>query len=239
MAARTFVTFAVLIGGGWLAVNSLAEPGKPTAPPKGTASDPVTERERKMIVGLHRSAVEVFVDRPGFGVRRISPSYEDVINAPKPLQSDDRGSIIEPEKPKIDAKKPDKDKDSHFTFQEVLQTRIGNGYPVSETEQLSIRKVQLVGLTKNPKPVVYDAASVPGMKGAKDIPTRELDAFEKQALEALQSGENLKIDRRGSEMRAMGPIYAGKQCLGCHDKPGEMLGAFTYVFERQPVKKVK
>jgi hypothetical protein len=77
------------------------------------------------------------------------------------------------------------------------------------------------------------------MKGINDIPTRELDAFEKQALEALQSGDNLKIHRRGAEMRVMGPIYAGKQCQACHDKPGEMLGAFTYVLERQPVKKAK
>jgi hypothetical protein len=239
MAARTVVMFAVLIGGGWLAVDSLAEPGKPTAPPKEPSSDSVTERERTILVGLHRTAVEVFVDRPGFGVRRLTPSYEDVINAPKPLQSDDRGSIVEPEKPTIDVKKPAKDKDSHFTFQETIQKRFGSGYPVSETEQLTILKVQLVGLSKHPKPVVYDAANVPGMKGVKDIPTRELDAFEKHALEALQSGENLKVERRGSETRVMAPIYAGKQCLACHDKPGEMLGAFTYVLERQPVKKAK
>lgn len=37
----------------------------------------------------------------------------------------------------------------------------------------------------------------------------------------------------------MGPICAGKQCLSCHDKPGEMLDAFTYVLEREPVKKAK
>ena len=110
---------------------------------------------------------------------------------------------------------------------------------MSETEQWSLRKVQLVGLTKNPKPVVYDADKVPGMKGVKEIPTRELDAFEKKALEALQSGDNLKVERRGAEIRAMGPIYAGKQCLACHDKPGEMLGAFTYVLEREAVKKAK
>ena len=231
--------FALLIGGGWLAVDSLAEPGKPAAPPKETPSDSVTDRERAILVNLHRNAVNVFVNRTGFGGRRTLPSYEDVINAPRPLQSDDRGSIVEPEKPTIDVKKPAKDKDSHFTFQEAMQDRLGSGWPVSESEQLAVHKVQLVGLTKNPKPVVYDTAKVPGMKGVKDIPTRELDAFENQALEALQSGENLKVERRGSEMRVMGPIYAGRQCLGCHDKPGEMLGAFTYVLERQPVKKAK
>ena len=237
MVARILVLLTLLIGGGWLAVDLLAEP-KPTDPPKGTPSDPVTERERKHMAALHRTTVEVFIDRPGFGVRRLSPTYEDVINAPKPLQSNDQGSIVEPEKPKIDAKKPAKEKDSHFTFQDTIKNRLG-GYPASETEQWNVRKVQLVGLTKNPKPVVYDTANVPGMKGIKDIKTRELDAFEKQALESLRSGDNLKVDRRGAEMRVMGPIYAGKQCLTCHENAGEMLGAFTYVLERQPVKKLK
>ena len=37
----------------------------------------------------------------------------------------------------------------------------------------------------------------------------------------------------------MGPIYAGKQCQAYHDKLGELLDAFTYVLERQPVKKAK
>lgn len=237
MATRILAAVMLLIGGGWFAVDLLAEP-KPTAPPKETPSEPVTEQERKYMLALHRSTVEVFVDRPGFGIRRISPSYADVINAPKPLRSDDQGSIVQQDEPKIDPKKPAKDKDSHFTFQNTIQNRF-RGYPASETEEWCVTKVQLVGLTKNPKPVVYDAANVPGMKGIKDIPTRELDAFEKHALEALQSGDNLKVDRHGAEMRVMGPIYAGKQCMACHEKPGEMLGAFTYVLERQPVKKTK
>ena len=38
-----------------------------------------------------------------------------------------------------------------------------------------------------PKPVVYDADKVPGMKGVKGIPTRELDAFEKKALKKRSS----------------------------------------------------
>ncbi len=77
------------------------------------------------------------------------------------------------------------------------------------------------------------------MKGVKDIPTRELDASRSEALEALQSGDNLKVERHGAEMRVLGPIYAGKQCLASHDKPGEMLGAFTYALGRELVKKAK
>jgi hypothetical protein len=237
MVARILVAIVLLIGGGWLVVDLVAAP-KPTESPKESPSDPVTDQERKYMVALHRSTVEIFVDKPGFGVRRLFQPYADVINAPKPLQSDDKGSIVAPEKPRVDPKKPARDKDSHFTFQETIQKSM-RGYPASETERWNVRKVQLVGLTKNPKGVVYDADKVPGMKGVKDIPTRELDAFEKQALEALQSGDNLKVERHGAEMRVMGPIYAGKQCLACHDKLGELLGAFTYVLEREPVKKAK
>src|SRR5262245_36259412 len=114
MVARILVALVLLVGGGWIVVDLLAAP-KPTETPKETPSDPVTEQERMYMVALHRSTVEVFVDRPGFGVRRTRASdYVDVINAPKPLQSDDKGSIVEPEKPKVDAKKPAEDKDSHF-----------------------------------------------------------------------------------------------------------------------------
>ena len=237
MVARILVMLPLLIGGSWLAVELLAEP-KPTDPPKETPSDPVTESERKYWAALHRNTVEVFIDRPGFGVWRQHQPYEDIISAPKPLVSNDQGSIPEQEKLQIEVKKPAKDKDSHYSFQDTIKARSGS-FPANETEQWSVQKVQLVGLTKNPKPVVYDTANVPGMKGVKDIKTRELDAFEKDALEVLQSGENLKIESHGKEMRVMGPIYAGKQCLACHDNPGEMLGAFTYVLERQPVKKAK
>lgn len=237
MVTRILVMISLLIGGGLLAFNLFAEP-KPIVPPKATSSDSVTDAERKYLAALHRNTVEVFIDRPGFGVRRLHQPYADIIAAPKPLVSNDQGSIPEPEKPKFEAKRPAKDKDSHFSFQEMIKGHFG-GFPPSETEWWSVSKVQLVGLTKNPKPVVYDAVSVPGMKGARDIPTRELDAFEKLALESLRSGENLIIERHGKEMRVMGPIYAGKQCLACHDKPGEMLGAFTYVLELQPVKRAK
>jgi len=237
MAARNFVGVTLLCVGGWLAAQLLAAP-KPIDPLKGIASDPVTEQEREYMAALHRNTVEVFIDRPGFGIRRLHQPFTDVISAPKPLESNDQGSIPEQEKPKIVLRKPAKDKDNHFSFQETIKERLGL-YHVTETDAWHVKKVQLVGLTKNPKPVVYDSADVPGMKDVKDIKTRGLDAFEKAALDVLRSGENLKIARHGKEMRVMGPIYAGKQCLGCHDQVGEMLGAFSYVLALQPMKKTK
>ena len=92
MAARILVMLALLLGCGWLAVDLLAEP-KPTDRPKATPSDPVTKRELKYMAALHRNTVEVFIDRPGFGIRRLSPTYKDIIAAPKPLASNDQGSI--------------------------------------------------------------------------------------------------------------------------------------------------
>lgn len=228
------LAYLALAGVGWLAADLFAAPA---ALPKETRQEGL---ERQNLVSIHRSMVEVFVDRPGFGFRRMIRPYTDVITAPKPPMSNDQGSFDkEASQPKVDKEKnPGKDKDAHFTFQDLIGERM-QGIPIDENEQWILKKVQLVGLTKNPTPIVYDTAEVPGMKGMKEIPTRELDAFEKKALEALQSGDNLSVERKGASMRAMGPIYAGKQCLACHDKPGEMLGAFTYSFERVPVKKPK
>lgn len=120
MAARIIVTLALLLGGGWLAFDLLAEP-KPTNFPKETSSDLEAESELKYLAALHRNAVEVFIDRSGFGKWRQSPPYVDIIASPEPLVSNNQGSISEPEQPKIDPKKPAKDKDLHFTFQDKIK----------------------------------------------------------------------------------------------------------------------
>jgi hypothetical protein len=72
----------------------------------------------------------------------------------------------------------------------------------------------------------------------KDGPTRELDTFEKSALEALRGGEAISAEKRGRELWALGPIYAGRRCVACHDK-GQMLGAFSYRLERGPAEPSK
>ena len=95
---------------------------------------------------------------------------------------------------------------------------------------MRLRQVQLVGLIENPDPVVYLTEHIPGMKEAKKVPTRELDAFEKRALNSLRAPDFLKVERHGKELRMLGPIYAGERCSTCHEQQGQLLGAFTYTF---------
>ena len=83
--------------------------------------------------------------------------------------------------------------------------------------------MQLVGLIKNPKPVVYLTDKIPDMKEAKEakeVPTRELDAFEKAALETIKGGESLKAEKHDKSMGVLGPIFAGQRCVKCHETEG-------------------
>ena len=67
----------------------------------------------------------------------------------------------------------------------------------------------------------------------KNVPTRGLDAFEASAVQVLRSGEAIVIRDDASGTRMVGAVRAAKQCLTCHEtKRGELLGAFTYRFER-------
>ena len=236
MIFKTFVVLTMLLGGVWLAVDLLAEPQPeptdcPIDPRNELPSLPVTESERREVAGLHRHAVGLFIEGPGFGIRRLTPSYGDIVAARLPA-SDETGPLLRAESP------PGRPTDAHFTFRQALEHPIG-GPAVAQTNLFvvrywGIRTVQLVGLAKHPEPVVYDTASVPGMIGIGEIPTREPDAFEVRALRALRSGDDLAVEGFGSGIRAMGAIYAGKQCLSCHDRPGALLGAFSFTLERLP-----
>jgi hypothetical protein len=214
------------------AVVALAAPA-PTPPP-----DPLTDAEKLGLQRLHRNAVEIFVDRPGFGVRRMPLPIEDVVTAPKSSSGKDApGKGGEPQVGGPVAEKP---KEPHFAVQDTVDKwGLGRVPTDDKKEQWKVSKIQLVGLVTHKNPVAYQADKVPDMKEAKDVPTRELDAFEKAALEALRGGENLKAERRGKEVRVLGPIYAGARCVKCHEQKGQLLGAFSYTLERVPVEPEK
>ena len=63
-----------------------------------------------------------------------------------------------------------------------------------------------------------------------DLPIRELDAFETQALKVIREGHALVKTETHDHVRMLGAIRAQETCLKCHDdkKPGDLLGAFTY-----------
>jgi hypothetical protein len=74
-----------------------------------------------------------------------------------------------------------------------------------------------------------------------NIPVRELDAFEQQALPLLRAGHALVKDEQSGYLRMLGAIRAQETCLKCHDdqKSGDLLGAFTYFVTKQPAPEVE
>jgi hypothetical protein len=238
LAGAVVVSGDLLMSAGYLN-SGRVDPNKPilvTQPPGPLA---VSETER--LSWLHHNAVGTFVAGPGFGMARMPVYIDDLLARPKSLSDSDVASkdvqigrplfISEPEA----GAKP-------MNVHHAVQKNIGQWgmdgiWAEDKAERWKVRKLYLVGLVKNPDPVVYLTDEVPNMKEPKDVPTRELDAFEKLALEALRGGDNLKVEKRGKEIRMMGPIYAGNSCVKCHDHKGQLLGAFTYYLELVPVEK--
>ena len=70
-----------------------------------------------------------------------------------------------------------------------------------------------------------------------DIPTRELDAFEAEALPKLRAGETLIVQESANRIQMLGAVRAGQTCSKCHQVPKlTLLGAFSYELAReQPV----
>ncbi|HEY4308287.1 MAG TPA: hypothetical protein VGN12_02445 [Pirellulales bacterium] len=100
---------------------------------------------------------------------------------------------------------------------------------VSRTQLPAPDRVELVSLFKFPDPRVYVSDNLPAMDELRDAPTRQLDDFEQQGLDALKKGEDIVSTNESSTIRALGSIRALKQCLQCHTtQEGELLGAFSY-----------
>jgi hypothetical protein len=94
-------------------------------------------------------------------------------------------------------------------------------------------KAELVSLLRHEKPGVYsaDGKHVSGSR----FRVRDLDEFEKASLAELRQGEQVLMTEDEEGVRLLGAIRARKDCLKCHSgkKEGDLLGALTYVFERQ------
>jgi hypothetical protein len=109
--------------------------------------------------------------------------------------------------------------------------RLADSWP--GTDRWIVQSLELVSLLKHEEPVAYLSKNLPRMDELRDAPTRPLDSFEKSALAALQSGEDLQVDTAADQIRMLGSIRAVKQCLACHRVTrGELLGAFSYTLRR-------
>lgn len=198
---------------------------------------PLTQQEMTSLKGIHHTAVEQFAALPSFGGDRmvLRMPIEDAITPPV---SSEFGTTAKREADNslrsLAQKAGQPRREIHQSFHNLL----GRAVILFQGETWKLKGVQLVGLTVHPNPVVYESDKVPGMKEVVEIPTRELNSFEKRGLKALKKGEPLKYERRDGEVRLMGPIFSGKMCIHCHQQPGQMLGAFSYVFERSPAGEV-
>jgi len=96
-----------------------------------------------------------------------------------------------------------------------------------------LQTLDLVGLVKHDQPVAYVSEHLPRMDELKNAPTRQLDDFEAEALDALQKGDDLVARESGGRLRMLGAIRAVKQCTSCHGcERGVLLGAFSYALKR-------
>jgi hypothetical protein len=162
-----------------LAATALAVP-KPDAP---NPSAP-TEAEKRGLAALHRNTVEIFIAKPGFGLRRMAMPLNDVVKPPESLYDPNDNTQAEP--------KDKKEKPGHYSVQELVANgQAGRVFTDDKKEHWKVLKVQLVGLVKNPDPVVYLTPKSLDDKEPKKVSTRELDAFETTALEALNRREDL------------------------------------------------
>jgi len=93
------------------------------------------------------------------------------------------------------------------------------------------KSIDLIGLLKNPAPVVYVSEKIADMDDQDQPPTRLLDPFEQAGLQALAKGENLFGRSRDGVIRLLGAVRAEASCVKCHrdKKEGDLLGAFSYV----------
>jgi len=108
--------------------------------------------------------------------------------------------------------------------------------PESRQARWLIQRVELVSLLTHEDPVVYLSDHLPRMDELRGAPTRPLSDFEKQALDGLRHGADLKVESSANRIQVLGSIRAVKHCVKCHDVcRGELLGAFSYSLKRDSV----
>jgi len=240
-AGAVLVTGEVLTSAGYFDSGR----GEPNAQTEVTPPpEPLSEYERFCLEVLHHAAVDTFVGSPGQGVGRMvltSPDdligLGDVVARPK-SRSEDAPLVARSRRfaPSghlgVFAATP-------FGFRSVESLRGLQDLAIvtdGGKKQWKVRRSELVGLVKHPEPVVYVTDKLPTMEKGEEVPTRELDTFEVAALKILRAGEGLHVEKRGDQLRMLGPIFAGESCVRCHDEKGQLLGAFTYRLERVPVE---
>jgi pimeloyl-ACP methyl ester carboxylesterase len=177
---------------------------------------------RDPLAQMHRDTVKHFTEQDGFGANRMPV---------RPAMSEDSQAVYQVFRSELDREASR----LHADEKGFPKTWESDGPKPGEKTRWTVRTVQLVGLTKNPQPVVYLTDRLPKMDQVTEIPTRPLDEFETEALRLVRRGQELHSRADGKQNRMMAPIYADASCVWCHEPQGKLLGAFTYEIERETV----
>ncbi len=99
-----------------------------------------------------------------------------------------------------------------------------------------LAQLQLVSLLRHQPSAAYISENLPAMDELQAAPTRPLDEFEAQAIARIRNGEEVVVETNRNDKRMVGSIRAAKHCMECHQVArGDLLGAFTYRFYRDPL----
>jgi hypothetical protein len=219
------------------------------------ATDWRERRRRELLQGVHEGTVEVFADEIGQGYSRMPSVTKKVLDDlarkdENPHQPEIIGSPDAPQPPAGEGPIATALKALHRFGVEEFANAQDFGFvtadgraagflshrftkPVKADPRRRLQRFDLVGLVMHDEPVVYVSDKLPRMDELKTVAKRPLDDFETAAVRALRDGEAVVIHDDHATTRMVGAVRAAKQCLTCHEtRRGELLGAFTYRFER-------
>jgi hypothetical protein len=199
----------------------------PSVPP-----EPISDEAQQRLANIHQESVRVFIGRLGFGSgRMLLPDINDVVKGPQstpPSPLNDYTQLgLHPALGKSNIHPAMKE------FPQMWETDADRAK--GTIVRWSLNNLKLIGLSKKTDAKVYLTDRAPSMTERDNIPTRDLNEFERAGLEKLQAGKSVCIENQGQKVRMLGPIYVGASCISCHDQRGQMLGAFTYELERKVV----
>ena len=109
-------------------------------------------------------------------------------------------------------------------------------YRTQGERSLWVENLQLIGIAKHDVPVVF-SSPFQGFQHTEHDSSQwskrdgqPLSQEQRDAVAALRAGEPLIVNTEGDGLRVIGPIRAGGECLGCHqrERAGDLLGAFVY-----------
>ena len=201
---------------------------------------------------LHEDTLQVFVNRPGFGVTRMSGLWEAVLQKCQTREP----PIPQPGKPSASpwlpeslGKQPPQSKplDDLLSFHRENTVDFVNlagfgyikdrqhvaGFQSHQVSQMPVatppwklQTLDLIGVVFHEKPIAYVSEHLPRMEELRSAPTRDLDDFEAAGLLALQHGDDLFVRERARERRSARRHRAARPCLSCHEaERGDLLGA--------------